>query len=177
MTTPPPAPIRRLRTQARATAAVSVIALTACAWWALSPLEYEPISSITLREPAPETADDALQPLNLAAFNAVIWRSPPTSVANQLKNKPTPPPALRLNVQLVAITSDTSAADIGVTRRAAVYDPDKNRLLLLAEGDTVGRFTLTAIDAGSVTFTSGAHVATLKLRSDEPQLRLGRADR
>jgi hypothetical protein len=173
---PIPAPVRRLRKQARATVAAFAIVLVICTWWAFTLPKHDAVTDLALSEPAQDLDDDVAQPLDLAAFDAEIWRSPPVAMANtEVASSKPARPAPRLDVQLVAITTDAGKAS--VTRSAALYDVGKNQLLLCVQGDSVGGFTVSAIDMESVTFTSGAHTTTLKLRSDRPPLKLGRAKR
>lgn len=118
--------------------------------------------SINLRE-HPSTPSGSLHvPLDPSAFTAKLWNPPPpppevpeeVTVQRTVPRKP-------LRLQLVGIIDD------GQTLRAAVYDPDTDRLLILASGDRVHQHTITSITAGAVMLVDGRVSHRLTLRRDD----------
>ncbi len=117
--------------------------------------------SISFREP-PSTTSDSLQvPLDPSAFTAKLWNppSPPAEVPEKVTVQRTVPPK-PLRLQLVGIIDD------GQTLRAAVYDPDTDRLLILASGERVLQHTITSITADAVMLVDGRVSHRLTLRRD-----------
>jgi hypothetical protein len=94
--------------------------------------------------------------LDQAAFRVPIWvaeaapPTPPPAIAT-----PPPPP---LKLQLLAIVKE------GETYKAAVYDPDSDRLLVLGAGDRVGVRTVNAVSRSSVTLRDETGTRTLALK-------------
>ncbi len=114
--------------------------------------------SINLREP-PSTPSDSLQvPLDPSAFSAKLWNPPPEVSEEVTVQRTVPRKPLRL--QLVGIIDD------GQALRAAVYDPDTDRLLILASGERVHQHTITSITADAVMLADDRVSHRLTLRRD-----------
>ena len=129
-----------------------LLAVAVCAVWSLWPLKRPAIDTTV---PQPErTATPAPDRLDLAAFDAPIWLAPPP--------EPTPPaPPAPLRLQLLAVFRD------GDELRAALYDPDSDRLRIVASGDTVGGRVIERVLADAVSLRDGSGLATLTLERGE----------
>lgn len=158
----PDLPCDRLERSRKTTRMVkrgSVIALLLVGIWALWPL-----SPAATQAPSVLTSATAaripIAPLDLSGFERPLWTvaaapAPPANTA-----APPPPPALRL--QLLGITEDPTSHE----RRAVVFDPEGNRILILASGDAVGPRSVKAIEPTAVTFALGEVTQSLALRPD-----------
>lgn len=148
---------------AHAAAAAGVAVSALWAWW---PLQDPPTIDPTVRAPAgPESPADGPTPLDRAAFAAAVWNPPPaTERPAERAPADTAPPPLRL--QLIGIARDP-APDGEDVLRAALYDPDTDRLHIVAEGERVGAVTVTAVEPGMVRLETGGRQTELRLRSDE----------
>lgn len=109
-------------------------------------------------EPAHSPAQ-ALSSLDLAAFRLPIWVAeapPPPAPA------PAPPPPMPapLKIQLLAIIRESKPG----TYRAAVYDPDTDRVLVVAAGERIGSRAVERVDRASLTLSDqhGSRVLALK---------------
>ena len=77
----------------------------------------------------------------------MLWLSPPLP-------QPPPPPAAAaapppFKLQLLAIIKEDAGAEAGtsgVTYKAMVYDPDSDKVLVVAGGDTLGGRLIESID-------------------------------
>ncbi len=109
--------------------------------------------------------DRRARALDRAAFAASIWNPPPAleRTAEQAPTRQHPPP---LRLQLIGIARDAGPGGDQVLR-AALYDPDTDRLHILAEGERVGAVTVIAVEPGVVRLESGGRTAELRLRRDE----------
>jgi hypothetical protein len=133
-------------------ASAAAVAGAAFALWPISP---KAITQITFDrvEPAKKHAAS----LDLAAFRAPIWVAevppppPPAPV-------PAPPPPPPIKLQLLAIIRE---ADV---YKAAVYDPDSDRTLVVAAGEKVGTRTVEQVDAAKLTLRDAAGTRILALK-------------
>ncbi len=154
---------------------VSIVALATTAVWAAWPLSPPAHSELI----AAEQEAAALQPrsstvpapLVLDAFRVPIWVTPP-SPEPPLATVATPAlPPLRL--QLLAITrvgvgtdGTNSAARASSTPselRATLYDPDTDRLWIVASGEKIGERTVERVNSNEIEIVGpdGHHVLTL----------------
>ncbi|MCC7389842.1 MAG: hypothetical protein IT431_13865 [Phycisphaerales bacterium] len=162
----PTDPITAWRRRQRTAGATAVVVLAASALWSWWPLPALPTADPALRPPADDAGTiDGPAPLDRAAFAASIWNPPPAPerTAEQAPTASTPPP---LRLQLIGIARDAGPGGDQVLR-AALYDPDTDRLHILAEGERVGAVTVIAVEPGVVRLESGGRTAELRLRRDE----------
>ena len=109
---------------------------------------------------------EAFEPLDRTAFAAAIWNPPaaPERPPGTIeKATPVPPPRL----QLIGIVHDTDE-DGAVLLRAALYDPDTDKLHLVASGELIGAVTVASIESGVVSLESAGRTSRLALR-EPPQ--------
>ena len=69
-------------------------------------------------------------------------------------------PPLPLRLQLIAIVRD------GEAFKAAVYDPDADRILVVAVGDSIAGRTVEQVRSADVTVRDGTRSRLLSLRTD-----------
>ncbi|MBK7406243.1 MAG: hypothetical protein IPJ41_16965 [Phycisphaerales bacterium] len=150
----------------RAALGLGGIAVAASLTWALWPLPAAPTFDTSLAPPAPvEHEEQGAMGFDRSAFAARIWNprpapeaAPPVAAAP----KPAPPPRL----QLIGIVHDT-AENGSPLIRAALYDPDTDRLHIVASGERIGAVTITLVDAKGVEIESAGRTSRLALREPE----------
>ena len=104
--------------------------------------------------------EDEEERIDQSAFVVRLWNPPPPPEArNALVAGRTAPPPKPLRLQLIGIIDD------GRQLRAALYDPETDRLLIVATGDRVKRHTIT-ITADAVELADGRVTHRLTLRKD-----------
>jgi len=116
------------------------------------------------------------EPLDIRAFDAQLWKLPPKPVeVAEAAPPPPPPPPPPMKLQLVGILMNppTEASSIGVAAgpRAALFDPDANKVYSVAEGGAVLRYRVKSISAEAVELVdsqmSSLPPYVLKMRSSE----------
>lgn len=128
----------------------AVVALAA--GWAFRPLPPRSIPA-PLEETPETTASSPMRvALDVDAFRAPIWVQPPPS-----EPAPDAPPPQPLKIQLLAILRD------GEVYRAALYDPDADRLFVAATGEAVAGRVIERVTADSVGLLDRGEVRTLSL--------------
>jgi hypothetical protein len=143
-----------------------LLAFTGCVAWAVWPLGPWAPRSVTLDPPAPGIREPHAA-LDLRAFDAPIWVAPPTApVQAAAPPEPPPKPAPPVRLQLVGIIRE--AAGSGTVLRAAVYDPDLDKLLILSHGQRLGDRTVSAITEHVVELSDGRATTRLRLE-DRPR--------
>lgn len=153
-------PIVRERARTRRTGIVGAAAVVVAAAWALWPMRTVRIATPDL----PTQRHEVKVPpevLAASAFDVPLWTITPPPEPTPPPPAPPPPPPLKL--QLLGISSDPAAPG---SFRAALFDPEANRVLVAARGDTVAGRTVAAIDAGAVRFVAGSTVQTLSLSEE-----------
>ena len=148
---------RHVGTKARR--AILLLVVGACATFAFWPLRPEAIETPKI-EVAPPVARQVAA-LDIAAFRAPIWVAeppPPPPVAAV----PAPPPPPPLKIQLLAIVRE------GEVYKAAVYDPDSDRILVVASGEKLGTRMVEQVDQGTLTLRDGTAKRVLALK-DTPK--------
>ncbi|HRQ73812.1 MAG TPA: hypothetical protein PLU35_12360 [Phycisphaerales bacterium] len=125
----------------------------ALALWAFAPLASPPLP----RPPSVPAAGrhaGALPALDLAAFHAPLWVTPPAPPPPEPPPAPLPP----LRLQLLAVLHERGGL------AAVLYDPDADRLLIVAEGQELaqGR-TVERVTASDVRIRDAAGTRTLAL--------------
>jgi hypothetical protein len=170
MNAPVPEPlarVQRVQRRIRLAAAVTITMVMVWAFWPITPssvVEPSPAGKGQSQPEAPAIA--SVPPLNAAAFDAPLWviaATPPAQATATPPPPPPPPPPLRL--QLLGITRDESQPT--PVYRAAVYDPDSDRIIVVNSGDTVGGRVVQSIASDRIAFALGAQVKTLLLRADQ----------
>lgn len=148
---------------ARWIAGLIVVAALTGAFWPLPPIK------IALPEPveqATPASTGAIASLNVAAFDLPLWIVAATPVAEEKPTAPPaplPPPPLR--IQLLGITR--GGTPDAPAYKATIYDPDSDRIIIIAGGDTVGGRTVKSISTDRIAFALGQQVQTLLLRADQ----------
>lgn len=152
---------------ARAAAALSVLA---AGWWAMRPLE-QPDLSLPAVPDAPGTdlspvgEPAMLAALDDSAFHVPLWFSPPPpppSSAPSVESQPAPLPPFKL--QLLAIVREPGAAGANDRFKALLYDPDTDKILEAAAGQSIGERTVVGITEREITLSDRAGTRTLSLR-------------
>lgn len=124
----------------------------AFALWPVAPTRISPpVFETTTSEPKKPVAA-----LDLAAFRTPIWVAEPPPPAPVVQAPVPPPPPLKL--QLLAIVREAD------TYKAAVYDPETDRILVVAAGEKLGTRTVEQVDRSSLTLRddTGKRVLALK---------------
>ncbi|MGE3109826.1 MAG: hypothetical protein AB7O77_15930 [Phycisphaerales bacterium] len=117
--------------------------------WALRPVERDRTPQLP-QSPTVPTADPSTQSLSasldLVAFQTPLWVAPPAPPPAPPPT-PAPPPPAPLRLQLLAIiksgddangrSAGASGSPSSATYSAMFYDPDANKVIVLAEGDTL----------------------------------------
>ncbi len=154
-----------LRRRIVATCLFGTGAVGAAAAWAWRVPEVPGPPHVTLRPAAsvagqPEEADT----FDPAAFDVALWHVPPAPepVVEPAPARPLPPPRLTL----VAIIREPSSDGESVLR-AALHDPDQDKLLTLAAGEAARAWSVTRVTADGVELSDGHRTIWLPLRLDE----------
>lgn len=163
--------MNRLARQRLLTTSMCGIASTAVAaagWWMLQPMvPASPISpGVEHSNPIEPGTEPVL--LDASAFNQVLWHEPeapveperpsPTTVAIP----PPPPPPAAIALTLVAIVEE------GPAWRVALYDPKEQRLVLAAEGESVGRVVVKEVTRDTVLLELAGRTQRLALEDRAP---------
>ena len=142
--------------------------------WAFWPIDRAPLSlesaSGAEHAPPPKLA------LNADAFAAPLWTPTPPAPAPVVVQKPVTPP---LKLQLIGITRDTPPQGGSPVLRAALYDPDSDKLLIVAAGEKIKligtatspsspTYTVASLTADAIELTDGETTRTLSLKDDRP---------
>lgn len=136
------------------------VAVGMCAAWAVWPT-FVQAALVLPQQSAAEGGRPAitLAALDLDAFRVPVWVAPTPPPAPEKPAPPLPP----LKLQLLAIIRE------GEVYKAALYDPDADKVLVVAAGETLGAgraveaVTATAV---SVRDAGGRGVRTLALRDE-----------
>lgn len=127
----------------------------ACAAFAAWPLEPTHLTPTAITQP--ETAKRQVASLDLAAFRIPLWVAEPAPPAPSAPLAPAaPPPPLKL--RLLAIIHE------GEIYKAAVYDPDSDKILVVAAGEKIGIRNVDKVDKSTLTLQdhTGKRVLALK---------------
>lgn len=166
-------PLRSIRNYQIAVWGIAAPSLVAVAWWALRPLPSanritapegnHASSTVGPSTPSPEEAvDQQIDPKDFAVklWNPVVAPVEAATVAraDTATSKP-------LNLQLIGIISDGRSPS--PTLRAALYDVDEDRLLIVADGERVHDRTVRILPGGLVELGEGQNKQRLLLRPDK----------
>lgn len=166
-------PLRSVRRREIAVWCVAAPLVAGAAWWAFGP--HGRVSDIAASDPsaapppekshAPLSDPHAEQEIDPHVFAINLWHLPAAPVdvaavaqAEAATSKP-------LNLQLIGIISDGTGATS--TLRAALYDVDEDRLLIVADGERVHDRTLRILPGGLVELGEGQSKQRLLLRPDK----------
>lgn len=158
-------PIRALRRRIVATCVIGAGAVAATAMWAPRAPEAPVPPQVTLR-PAAVVAEEMEQAdvFDPAAFDIALWHVPPVPepATEPAPERQAPPTRLTL----VAIIREPSGEGEYVLR-AALHDPDQDKLLTVAAGETAGAWKVTRVTDEGVELSDGPRTSWLPLRPDE----------
>jgi len=160
------------RRRRRVLIAGAAVALVATFWvvWPLIAPQYDdvyaagvPSAGAARENPGPRarSATDPRPPatLDAEAFQVALWTPPP--LKNAVVAVPPPPPPPPFKLQLLGIAGDGTADS---PLRACLYDPETDRVLLVAQGDTVKPFLIRRLTRENIEFVDGTRVERLTLR-------------
>jgi hypothetical protein len=157
----PPTPRQSLRRR-RGLQVLAVGGAAVAVWaWALAPpvLVPPPVAEPTAGPGrSEEIGEPEIEPLPIAGFVRAIVpaeREPAAPLASPSSTDVAPPESPRL--RLVGIIDDRGA------RRAALYDPQGDRLVVVAEGDRIGASTVRRIEEDSVELEIDGRSSTVRL--------------
>lgn len=145
-------------------------AVITAAWWALLPLEQPDLSP---PPPLGDSEDAPVDPaafaiLDDAAFHTPLWVAPPAPPPPVAETAPAQPPPLKL--QLLAIVRQETLADRDHAPtggyKALLYDPDADKIIEVASGDSIGSCTVVGIADRELTLKDSAGTRTLSLRTN-----------
>ncbi len=150
-----------MRRLTRLTCALGAIALGGAAWWAFVPLASGETPAAGWEPPAPvQPVPGPRRPaIDRGAFAAAIWNPVVARDAPEQTQASAAEQARPLRIQLIAIINEGDGR-----LRAAIYDVELDRLLIVASGDRVGGHTVTSVAAGGVELTDGRSATRLALR-------------
>ncbi len=150
-----------MRRLTRLTCALSAIALGGAALWAFAPLAPQEAPAAAWEPPAPgQPVPGQRRPaIDRGAFAAAIWNPVVARDAPEKSEASAAEQARPLRIQLIAIIDEGDGR-----LRAALYDVERDRLLIVANGDRVGGHTVTSVAAGGVELTDGRSATRLALR-------------
>ena len=135
-------PLRGLRRGGRVLWLATVPAILVGGLWALGPIErHKPTelpSRAELSSPASSDGEAAPPAIDVEAFAVNLW-NPVSAPSPTLAEAAPPSPAKPLNVQLIGIITEDGVA------KAALYDVDSDRLLIIADGETIGDRTVRIV--------------------------------
>ena len=157
-------PILAWRRRIAATALGGAAAVAACAWWALRGPTTAPAAILPAappQDPPGVETPEAPGPLawDAAVFDVALWNPPP--------RPPPPAPAVAervepLRLQLLGIVTTADGL------RAALYDPQDDRIHLVSDGGMIGAIGVVRVGDGVVELADGRRTHVLRTREEEP---------
>ncbi len=158
-------PLSIWRTRIRLTMILGTIAMLGFAAWAFTPLirTTSPSSQIVIAShPTLNHITDDKPPFSINAFSVKLWPNARPS-QSPASIQPSPTNTIPLpHLQLISIIQE----DHGL--RAAVYDSNQNKLVIIQPGDQLPPFTVSAITETAVKLQRGNTTRVLPLREDSP---------
>lgn len=120
-----------------------------CGTWAFWPASPENLVAPSPRPKAPfAKADQPVALLNQAVFAAAnLWHTAPAPTVAQTAVQEPPKP---LNVQLIGIINEGARG-----RKAALYDVEADRLLIIGDGESFRGHTIKSITDKAIELTDG----------------------
>lgn len=162
-------PILALRRSTRLVAGVGAALVVAAFAWALWPIERAPLAFAEAAGQPLATPSAERLAFNADAFNATLWTPPPVPPpAPVIAQKPPPPP---MKLQLIGITRDTPVSGGTPVLRAALYDPESDRMLIVAAGEKItlggkARYTVASLTNDTIELADGDIVRKLSLKDE-----------
>ncbi len=150
-----------MRRLTRLTCVLGLLALGGAAVWAFVPLPSQELPAAGWEPPAPvQPVPGQRRPaIDRSAFAAAIWNPVVARDAPEQAQASAAEQARPLRIQLIAIIDEGDGR-----LRAALYDAERDRLLIVASGDRVGGHTVTSVAAGVVELSDGRSARRLALR-------------
>ncbi|HYE63787.1 MAG TPA: hypothetical protein VD997_17480 [Phycisphaerales bacterium] len=149
-------PLVASRRSTRRVALLAGLAILVAAGWALYLPTLDAPESPTLASAA-APAETPAPPLELAAFQTPVW-----TVAEPIKEAAAPPPPAPtppLKVQLIGILKE------GDSYKAVLYDPETNKVQVVAAGEDVQGRKVARIAADIVSIQNGRGMQMLTLKN------------
>lgn len=149
-----------LKRRIRRTWAIGAFSIVFVALWALwldePPRDQKPV----LREPtATERTAHAIAPLDRQAFTAHLWNPPPPPPPAPKKEEETRVAERRpFLLQLIGIIEEGP-----LPRRAVLYDPQADKLFIVADGDAFQTYRVLRVTQGTVELSDGRSTRKLEL--------------
>jgi len=103
---------------------------------------------------------ETVRAFDARVFDVALWTPPPAPVVKDVIAAPPPPPP-PLKYQLLGISGDGGGDG---PRRAALYDPETDRVVLIAQGESVSGFVVRTLTHDAIEFVDGTRVERLSLR-------------
>lgn len=152
-------PLLRLKRRLVMVTSCCVVAVAACAWWALRvpPPRVIEVPEVGRPESRGTSVPD-VAPVNPRAFEVAFWSPPEAPAPPPRPEAPPAPPPMRL--QLLGIVH----AEDGYT--AALYDPEDDRVHIVANGDRISRCEVVRLAADEIELRDGDYTHVLRLRED-----------
>ncbi len=150
--------LTRSQRSTRGAGAVCAAAVIAAALWALLVPSQRPIEAPDFAALAP-AGEPPPRPLAVAAFDTPVWTIPQVVTAAPPSLPPPPPPPPPLKVQLIGIIKE----EVGY--KAVLYDPDTNKVRVVAAGEEVQGRRVARVAADMMTIGQGATLQTLALKT------------
>lgn len=137
--------------------ASSVVALVWAFWPQRGDVVTDRATARTLDDAiAAASADRSIDP---GVFDVALWTPPPAPVVKDAVAVAPPPPPLKF--QLLGISGDgTNDSPL----RAALYDPDTDRVILIGQGEKLSSFTVRTLTNEAIEFVDGTRIERLSLR-------------
>lgn len=152
--------------ETRLATCITAAAVLAVAGYAVWPIQRTAVPSpdlSALTQTGPRISPPADQPPFTAdVFNATIWVDPPAPPAPTIATRIEP--AAPVHLQLIGIVTEP-VPDGTPSRLAAIYDAGEDRLHIVANGETVERFSVIEIGVLAVRVTDGRREWELALET------------
>lgn len=155
--TNPGDPLQRSQRRTRRTQLAMGAGVIAASVWALLPArsgEWTP----PVLEPAAQVPEQSMARMDRGAYDVVLWTPPSEKPVQVAVAPPPPPPPLKL--QLIGIHAEQQA-DGSELVRATLYDPQTDQLIIVNNGDKVGRYTVRSMTRTEIALDDGQRTRTL----------------
>jgi hypothetical protein len=151
-----------MRRRIHATWLAGAAAITSCALWAAAPPgeSSRPDGAVVVAAPLPKLVNAPPNPIDPQAFTARLWNPGPAEQASQVAQHEVAVRSATMPLQLIGIINEAGQL------KAALYDPQTDRVLIVTSGDRIGQHTITQISASTVELSDGRFTSRLKLRED-----------
>lgn len=162
-----PNPLQRVRRRSRRAVCIAAPLIGACGWWCFAPLKAStsiapPRLDVAGPQGPGESQDHA--PINPSVFAVALWNPAPPAQGQTAADSTPPAPPSPLNIQLIGIITDT--VDGIPIQKAAIYDADADRLLIIADGEKLREHVVRVLSAGVVELVDGETTRQYRLRTD-----------